>query len=95
MAEDSGTAGMLATARAHDSGEAGQWWHKQWAAQAAAAPAGEAAGRGHVQMAAWVCWGSVRRGVVNGSRGAGQKCWVCSREAKWEGEMQRCSTRGK
>ena len=29
---------MLATARAHDSGEVGQWWHKQWAAQVAAAP---------------------------------------------------------
>ena len=30
---------------ARGSKEAGQWWHKQWAAQAAAAPAREAAGR--------------------------------------------------
>ena len=45
MAKDSGTAGMLATARASGSRKAGKWWHKQWAAQAAAAPIGEAAGR--------------------------------------------------
>ena len=45
MAEDSSTVGMLATARARDSGEAGQWWHKQRAAQAGVAPVGEAAGR--------------------------------------------------
>ena len=25
---------MLATATARDGGEAGQWWHRQWAAQA-------------------------------------------------------------
>ena len=37
MVEDSGTAGMLATARELGSGEAGQWWNKQWAAQAATA----------------------------------------------------------
>ena len=39
--------------------------------------------------------GSGRRGAVNGSRGAGQKCRVRSREAKWEGEVQRYSARGK
>ena len=36
---------MLTTARARGSGEAGQWWHKHWAAQATSAPVGEAAGR--------------------------------------------------
>ena len=40
MAEDSGIAGMLATARARGNREAGQW-----ATQAAVAPAGEATGR--------------------------------------------------
>ena len=31
---------MLATARAHDNGEAGQWCHRQWAAQARGGCAG-------------------------------------------------------
>ena len=48
MAEDSGTTGMLETARARDSGEAGQWWHKQWAA-----PTGEVAGK---VVCRWRLW---------------------------------------
>ena len=32
---------MLATTRAGDSKEAGQWWHRQWAAQALGDGAGE------------------------------------------------------
>ena len=35
------SAGMLATTRAGDSEEAGQWWHRQWAAQARGDGAGE------------------------------------------------------
>ena len=31
---------------------------------------------------------------MNGSRGAGQKCRARSREAKWEGEVQRRSAMG-
>ena len=32
---------------------------------------------------------------MNGSSGAGQKCWVGSREAKWEVEVHRSLVRGK
>ena len=63
---------MLATARAHGSGEARQWWHRQWAAQTRGggglwcvggvsdmAPTYDC-GQGYVQMVARVCWGSAR-----------------------------------
>ena len=55
----------------------------------------EEGGSGHVQMVARVYWGSARRGAVNGSRGAGQKCRVRSKEAKMKRGSAGCSARGK
>ena len=60
------SAGMLAIARAHGGGEAGQWWHRHTAVDSGAqgrdsdtAP-GCGCGKGCVQMVARVCWGSTR-----------------------------------